>query len=115
MEISFLYAIPRTAVLDRFFLSVTKIAGSYGQLWMIVAVVLLVFKKDQESRCRGASCLRICIPNGTACAEKLDFQAAALPNRPGFCAARFQTVQFILSINPFRMGLWRCHSHFHAA
>jgi undecaprenyl-diphosphatase len=58
MEISFLYAIPHTAVLDRFFLSVTKIAGSYGQLWMIVAVVLLVFKKDQESRCRGASCLR---------------------------------------------------------
>ena len=115
MEISFLYAIPHTAVLDRFFLSVTKIAGSYGQLWMIVAVVLLVFKKTRRAGVAVLLAYGSCIPNGTACAEKLDFQAAALPNRPGFCAACFQTVQFILSINPFRMGLWRCHSHFHAA
>lgn len=49
MEISFLYAIPHMAVLDRFFLSVTKIAGSYGQLWLIVAVVLLVFKKTRRA------------------------------------------------------------------
>lgn len=49
MEFSFLYAIPRTAVLDSFFLAVTKIAGSYGQLWLIVAAVLLVFKKTRKA------------------------------------------------------------------
>ena len=49
MEFSFLYAIPRTAVLDSFFLAVTKIAGSYGQLWVIVAAVLLVFKKTRKA------------------------------------------------------------------
>ena len=49
MEFSFLYAIPRTAALDSFFLAVTKIAGSYGQLWVIVAAVLLVFKKTRKA------------------------------------------------------------------
>lgn len=49
MEFSFLYAIPRTAVLDSFFLAVTKIAGSYGQLWVIVAAVLLIFKKTRKA------------------------------------------------------------------
>ena len=49
MEFSFLYAIPRTAVLDSFFLAVTKIAGSYGQLWVIVAAILLVFKKTRKA------------------------------------------------------------------
>lgn len=49
MEFSFLYAIPRTAGLDSFFLAVTKIAGSYGQLWVIVAAVLLVFKKTRKA------------------------------------------------------------------
>jgi len=54
MEFSFLYAIPRTAALDSFFLGLTKIAGSYGQLWVIVAVLLLVFKKTRRA---GASVL----------------------------------------------------------
>ena len=49
MEFSFLYAIPRTAVLDSFFLAVTKIAGSYGQLWVIVAAMLLIFKKTRKA------------------------------------------------------------------
>ena len=49
MEFSFLYAIPRTAVLDSFFLAVTKIAGSYGQLWVIVAAALLIFKKTRKA------------------------------------------------------------------
>ena len=49
MEFSFLYAIPRTAVLDGFFLAVTKIAGSYGQLWVIVAAVLLIFKSTRKA------------------------------------------------------------------
>lgn len=49
MEYSFLYVIPRTAVLDSFFLGLTKIAGSYGQLWVIVAVLLLIFKKTRKA------------------------------------------------------------------
>ena len=49
MEFSFLYAIPRTAVLDSFFLGLTQIAGSYGQLWVIIAVLLLIFKKTRRA------------------------------------------------------------------
>ena len=49
MEFSFLYAIPRTALLDSFFLGLTKIAGSYGQLWVIVAALLLIFKKTRKA------------------------------------------------------------------
>ncbi len=49
MEFSFLYAIPRTAALDSFFLAVTNIAGSYGQLWLIVAAVLLIFKSTRKA------------------------------------------------------------------
>ena len=49
MEFSFLYAIPRTAALDSFFLAVTKIAGSYGQLWVIAAAILLIFRKTRKA------------------------------------------------------------------
>ena len=49
MEFSFLYAIPRTPALDSFFLGVTRIAGSYGQLWVIIAVLLLIFKKTRKA------------------------------------------------------------------
>ena len=45
MEFSILYAIPRTSLLDALFLGVTKIAGSYGQFWVVIALVLLIFKK----------------------------------------------------------------------
>ena len=49
MEFSFLYAIPRTALLDSFFLGLTRVAGSYGQLWLIVAALLLIFKKTRKA------------------------------------------------------------------
>ena len=49
MEFSLLYAIPRGSVLDAFFLGVTKIAGSYGQLWVVIALVLLIFKKTRRA------------------------------------------------------------------
>ncbi len=49
MEFSFLYAIPRTAALDSFFLALTQIAGSYGQLWLIGAALLLIFKKTRRT------------------------------------------------------------------
>ncbi len=49
MEFSFLYAIPRTIQLDRFFLVLTGIAGSYGQLWLVAAALLLVFRKTRKT------------------------------------------------------------------
>ena len=48
MEFQFLYAIPRTEVLDSFFLAINKITGSYGQLWVVIAVILLFFKKTRK-------------------------------------------------------------------
>ena len=47
MELSFLYSIPRTDILDSFFLIVTKIAGSYGQIWVAVGLALLIPKKTR--------------------------------------------------------------------
>ena len=44
-----LYAIPRTSALDSFFLGVTKVAGSYGQLRVIIAALLLIFKKTRKT------------------------------------------------------------------
>lgn len=49
MEFSFLYAIPRTKMLDSFFLGLTRVAGSYGQLWLIIAALLLIFKKTRKA------------------------------------------------------------------
>ena len=49
MELTFLYAIPRGSVLDTFFLGITKIAGSYGQLWVVIAVLLLIFKRTRRA------------------------------------------------------------------
>ena len=49
MEFSLLYAIPRTEVLDSFFLGLTRVAGSYGQLWLIIAALLLIFKKTRKA------------------------------------------------------------------
>ena len=49
MEFSFLYAIPRTEVLDSFFLGLTRVAGTYGQLWLIIAALLLIFKGARKA------------------------------------------------------------------
>ena len=49
MEMSILYAIPRNEWLDMFFWGVTKVAGSYGQLWLVVGAVLLLFKKTRKT------------------------------------------------------------------
>ena len=49
IEFSFLYGIPHTALLDSLFLGASRAAGSYGQLWLIVAVVLLIFKKTRKT------------------------------------------------------------------
>ena len=49
MELSFLYAIPRTPALDSFFLAVTRMTGSIGQLWLIVAALLLAFKRTRKA------------------------------------------------------------------
>ena len=49
MELSLLYSIPRTDFLDRFFLFFTKLPGSIGQLWLIVGIALLVFKRTRKT------------------------------------------------------------------
>ena len=47
-EFSFLYAIPRSGVLDHFFLTVTKTVGSYGQLWLVIGILLILFRKTRR-------------------------------------------------------------------
>ena len=51
LELSILYAIQNihTDFLDRFILTVMNITGSYGQLWVILAVALLFFKKTRKA------------------------------------------------------------------
>lgn len=51
MDFSILYFIQsiRTDFLDNFMLVLTKIAGSYGQIWLCVAVLLLIFKKTRKA------------------------------------------------------------------
>ena len=48
MEFAFLYGIPRSELLDLFFLGLTKLAGSYVQLWVFVGIFLLLFKKTRR-------------------------------------------------------------------
>ena len=50
MDFSILYAMQnlRCALLDSFILGVTNIAGSYGQIWPVIAVLLLFFRKTRK-------------------------------------------------------------------
>ena len=51
IEFAILYAIQNihTDFLDRFILAIMNITGSYGQLWVILAVLLLFFKKTRKA------------------------------------------------------------------
>lgn len=49
MEFTILYGIVRTAFLDNFFLIVTRLTGSIGQLWLIAGLALLIFKKTRKA------------------------------------------------------------------
>ena len=51
LEFAILYAIQNihTNFLDRVILTVMNITGSYGQLWIILAVLLLFFKKTRKA------------------------------------------------------------------
>ena len=49
MELSFLYSIPRTDFLDTIFLFFTNLPGSIGQLWIIVGIAFLIFKKTRKA------------------------------------------------------------------
>lgn len=49
MEFSILYSIPRTELLDRFFLLITGITGDYGQLWLVLGLILIIFKKTRQT------------------------------------------------------------------
>ena len=50
MDFDILYAIQNihSDALDKFFLALTQVAGSYGQLWLVVGAVLCVFKKTRR-------------------------------------------------------------------
>jgi undecaprenyl-diphosphatase len=49
MEFTWLYAIPRSGLLDSFFLGLTKVAGSFGEVWVFVGVFLLLFRKTRKT------------------------------------------------------------------
>lgn len=50
MEFSILYAIQniRNPALDSIILAITNIMGSYGQIWLIIGIVLCIFKKTRS-------------------------------------------------------------------
>lgn len=50
MDFAILYAIQtiRTNFLDNFFIFITNIAGDYGQIWVYLAIALLLFKKTRK-------------------------------------------------------------------
>lgn len=50
MDFNILYAIQNmhTPFLDRFFLILTDIAGSYGHLWLIIGALMCIFKKTRK-------------------------------------------------------------------
>lgn len=51
IEFSILYAIQKLHCgwLDSFMLTLTDLAGNYGQIWLIVAAVLLLFKNTRKT------------------------------------------------------------------
>lgn len=50
MDFKILYAIQgiRTPLLDKIFVVITSIPGNYGQIWALLALILLVFKKTRK-------------------------------------------------------------------
>lgn len=50
IDFNILYAIQniRTPFLDNFFVTVTSIPGNYGQMWVVLGIVLLFFKKTRK-------------------------------------------------------------------
>lgn len=49
MEFSILYSILRTDFLDSFFLGISKLIGSYGQLFLILGILLMFPKKTRKT------------------------------------------------------------------
>lgn len=50
IDFSILYAIQniRTPFLDKFFVVITSIPGNYGQMWVALGIILLIFKKTRK-------------------------------------------------------------------
>ena len=49
MEFEILYSIPRNEALNSLFMGITHLTGSLGQLWLILGVLLLIFKKTRKT------------------------------------------------------------------
>ena len=50
IDFNILYAIQniRNPFLDKFFVTITSIPGNYGQMWVVLGILLLVFKKTRK-------------------------------------------------------------------
>ena len=50
IDFNILYAIQniRTPFLDKFFVTITSIPGNYGQMWVVLGIILLIFKKTRK-------------------------------------------------------------------
>lgn len=50
IDFNILYAIQniRNSFLDKFFVVITSIPGNYGQMWLVLGIVLLIFKKTRK-------------------------------------------------------------------
>ena len=50
MDFNILYAIQniRTPMLDKIFVTISSIPGDYGQMWVVLGVLLLLFKKTRK-------------------------------------------------------------------
>ena len=50
MDFNILYFIQtlRTPLLDKVFVTITSIPGNYGQMWVVLSVLLLLFKKTRK-------------------------------------------------------------------
>ena len=50
IDFNILYAIQniRNPFLDKFFVTITSIPGNYGQMWVVLGIILLIFKKTRK-------------------------------------------------------------------
>ena len=50
IDFNILYAIQniRNPFLDKFFVTITSIPGNYGQMWVVLGILLLIFKKTRK-------------------------------------------------------------------
>ena len=50
IDFSILYAIQniRTSFLDKMFVVITSVPGNYGQMWIVIGIILLIFRRTRK-------------------------------------------------------------------